>query len=142
MCYEPAPRRALRPPNAAIEEPLGTLGILALLATFHLFPADVPQTEAAVRSSSEEGDAPPSDSSRGAGLLGVEQPLRRGETVGIDTPVGRVEVMLLWSDAQLQLGLLEEPLDEAVVGFAPAGVFSRKERPTGRLVVALPVLRF
>jgi hypothetical protein len=67
----------------------------------------------------------------------------RGEIVFLPTPVGRVEVTLLTSQAQLQLGLLEEPLDEAVLAFAPAGVFSRKEpSPGGRVVVSLPVARF
>lgn len=67
----------------------------------------------------------------------------RGEIVFLPTPVGSVEVTLLTSEAQLQLGLLEEPLDEAVVGFAPAGVFTRTERgPSGRVVVSLPVARF
>lgn len=121
---------------------MGFLGILAFAATIHLFPAEGAEIV-------EEKEPPPSSVEASAPatpprleLLGVERRLRRGDVIGLQTPVGRMEVLILRSEAQLQLGLLEEPLDEAVVGFAPAGVFSRKERPTGRVVVSLPILRF
>lgn len=130
---------------------MGTLGILAFLASINLFAAETPQGFEKLELFEEQARASgPGDSeempvsaelSFGLHLLdGRER--RRGEMLGLDTPVGRFEVMLLWSDAQLQLGMLEEPLDEAVVGFAPAGVFIRTERPTGRVVLSLPVLRF
>ncbi|HLV60599.1 MAG TPA: hypothetical protein VKY51_04270 [Fredinandcohnia sp.] len=106
------------------------------MATMHVVPAKAPE-EASARV--EEVRAAPSDARL---VLEQNAPSPRGERVGLDTPVGRVEVLLLWSEAQHQLGLLEEPLDRAVPGFAPAGVFSRKERPTGRMVLSLPVLRF
>lgn len=120
------------------------LGILAVLASFHFFPAsEEPATfTPPVAESAEHTPSGEPAVVRNLGLLQAEQGERRGETICLDTPVGRVEVMLLWSDAQLQLGLLEEPLDEAVVAFAPAGTFSRKERPTGRVVLSLPILRF
>lgn len=116
---------------------MGTLGILAFFASMNLFAAteELPKTDE-TRPSVEEV------ASTSLRILNEKDPLRRGQTIGLDTPMGRVEVMLLWADAQLQLGTLEEPLDEAVVAFAPAGVFVRKERPTGRVVLSLPVLRF
>ncbi|MFO7155263.1 MAG: hypothetical protein DIU72_001420 [Pseudomonadota bacterium] len=116
------------------------LGILAALAAFHLFPAsEEPSAQAA-----SEAPARPASASidRALDLAASEEGEPRGERIGIDTPVGRVEVMVLWSEAQLQLGLLEEPCDQAVVAYAPAGVFVRKERPTGRLVLSVPILRF
>lgn len=134
---------------------MGTLGILAFWASINLLaPGEEPRVRdegghhleagrASARGAARPADADPAaHASVGLRLLGEEERLRRGEMVGLDTPVGRFEVMLLWSDAQLQLGTLEEPLDEAVVGFAPAGVFIRTERPTGRVVLSLPVLRF
>lgn len=116
------------------------LGILAVLASFHFFPAGEP-TSAPTAEAAARGSAGDAAIVRNLRLL-QEEGEPRGETIGLDTPVGRVQVTLLSSDAQLQLGLLEEPLDEAVVAFAPAGTFSRKERPTGRVVLSVPILRF
>ena len=111
------------------------LGILAVLAAFHLFPAS---EEPSIPAASEE--ARPADPRRALEVQKEDEP--RGERIGIDTPVGRVEVMLLWSEAQQELGLLEEPSDQAVVAYAPAGVFPRQERPIGRVVLSVPILRF
>lgn len=119
---------------------------MAILASLSFSPVESPvdpegEGASAVTVEREDGLTEPSSLVRRLRLLEGEE-IQRGEMVGLPTPVGRVEVMLLWHDAQLQLGLLEDPLKEAVVAFAPAGTFSRTERSQGRVVLSLPVARF